>query len=84
MLTSDDIGKLIDRLVTIFTTKQELNEGLQNLEEKLDLKFQNVLTKMDAVYKEVKDFRQEQDMHVQMHRDTDERLDKLESTTAAM
>ena len=39
----------------------------------------DVLEKLDAVYKEVKDMRQEQDMHVQKHRDIDERLDNLES-----
>ena len=39
-----------------------------------------VMTKLDAVYKELKDMRLEQDMHVQMHRDIREELDSLKSS----
>ncbi len=75
MLTTDDIRKLIDGLTAIFTTK----EDLQKLDDKFYNKFQDVLTKLDGVYKEVKDMRQEQTIHVQQHEDTRDRLDKIES-----
>ena len=77
MLTSKDIKLLIDT----FKTRAESDEDLRRLGDRFDLKFQDVLTKMDAVYKELLDMRQEQDMHVQKHRDINERFDKLESTT---
>lgn len=77
MLTSKDIKLLIES----FKTRSEADEDLRKLEERLDFKFQDVLTKLDAVHKELKDMRQEQDIHVQKHRDIDDRLDKIESAT---
>lgn len=78
MLTSKDIKLLI----ASFKTRAEADEDLRNLREEMATKgmFREVMTKLDAVYKEVKDMRQEQDMHVQKHRDIDGRLDKLESS----
>lgn len=52
-------------------------------EEMRDLRL-DVLEKLDAVFKEVKDMRQEQDMHVQKHRDIDERFDKIEVSIGAI
>ncbi len=77
MLTSKDIKLLIES----FKTRTEVDEDLRKLREEMATKgmFREVMTKLDAVYKEVKDMRQEQDMHVQKHRDIDERLDNLES-----
>lgn len=75
MLTSEDIKLLIET----FKTRAEADDDLRKLEERLDFKFQDVLTKLDAVYKELKDMRLEQNAHVQMHRDINDRLDKLES-----
>ena len=77
MLTSKDIKLLIES----FKTRAEADEDLRKLREEMATKdmSREVMTRLDAVYKEVKDMRQEQDIHVQKHRDIDERLDKLES-----
>ena len=80
MLTSKDIKLLVDT----FKTRAEVEEDIRRLEDKFDFKFNDVLTKLDNVYKELKDMRQEQNIHVQRHRDIDERLDKLESATSAL
>ncbi|OGE18892.1 hypothetical protein A3J19_00440 [Candidatus Daviesbacteria bacterium RIFCSPLOWO2_02_FULL_41_8] len=75
MLTSKDIKLLIGS----FKTREEADADSQALKEEMQELRLDVLEKLDAVYKEVKDMRQEQDMHVQKHRDIDERLDNLES-----
>ncbi len=77
MLTSKDIKLLIES----FKTRAEADEDLRKLENRFDLKFNDILDKLDAVYKELKDMRQEQDFHVQKHRDIDDRLDKIELAT---
>ena len=76
MLTSKDIKLLIDS----FKTRAEADEDLRKLEDRFNLRFNDVLDKLDAVYKELKDMRQEQDFHVQQHRDIKDRLDKIESS----
>lgn len=77
MLTSKDIKLLI----ASFKTRAEADEDLRNLREEMATKgmLREVMTKLDAVFKEVKYMRQEQDMHVQKHRDIDEKLDQLKS-----
>ncbi len=77
MLTSKDIKLLIE----FFKTRAETDEDLRKLREEMATKdmFREVMTKLDAVFKEVKDMRLEQDMHVQKHRDIDEQLDQLKS-----
>lgn len=77
MLTSKDIKLLIE----FFKTRAEADEDLRKLREEMATKgmFREVMTKLDAVYKEVADMRQEQDMHVQKDRDIDEQLDQLKS-----
>ncbi len=78
MLTSEDIKLLIES----FKTRAEVDEDLRKLEEKMATKgmLRDVMTKLDAVFKELKDMRQEQDMHVQKHRDIDEKFDKLKTS----
>lgn len=78
MLTSKDIKLLIE----FFKTRAETDEDLRKLREEMATKdmFRDVMTKLDAVYKEVLDMRQEQDIHVQNHRDIDERFDKIEAS----
>lgn len=78
MLTSKDIRLLIES----FKTRAEADEDLRKQEDRFDLKFNDVLDKLDAVYKELKDMRLEQNAHVQTHRDIDERFDKLESASS--
>lgn len=75
MLTSQDIKLLVDT----FKTRVEADEDLRKLKEEMATKgmFREVMTKLDAVFKELKDMRLEQDIHVQKHRDIDEKLDKL-------
>lgn len=73
MLTSKDIRLL----VASFKTREEADADLRILGEEMRELRLDVLEKLDAVYKEVKDMRQEQDIHVQKHRDIDERLDTL-------
>ncbi len=82
MLTSKDIKLLIES----FKTRLEADADLARLEEKITTKdmFREVMTKIDAVFKELRDFRQEQNMDVQKHRDIDERLDKLESASPSL
>lgn len=82
MITDNDIKKL----KTVFATKDELWQVKVELKDEiLDLrgdmsKLRNdVLDMLDAVYKELKDFRQEQTFHIQKHREIDERLDFLEN-----
>lgn len=82
-MTTKDIKKIIEAV----GTKQEHKQDLENLEDKFDKKFDDVMTKMDAVYKEVKDMRQEQVMHLRGAHDriqgeidsTKSRLKKVES-----
>lgn len=76
MLTGGDIKKLLE----VFATKQDLKEGLGKLREEFNFRFDAVMNKLDAVYGELKDFRQEQTVHSAQHRRIDERLEKLESS----
>lgn len=76
MLTSKDIKLLI----ATFKTRAEADEDLRKLEDRFGIKFNRVLDKIDAVFKEAKDMRQEQDMHVQQHREISDRLGKIESS----
>ena len=84
MLSASDIKKLIE----VFATKEDLN----NLKEEFVTKSEfhetmnDVIDKLDAVHGEVKDMRQEQSAHHQIHEDIQEeittiksRLDKVES-----
>lgn len=81
MLTSKDIGILIERFSAVFANKQELQQVKDELQEEMrDLRL-DILEKLDAVFTEVKDMRMEQNIHVQKHRDINDRLDKIESAT---
>ena len=76
MLTSNDIKLLVDN----FKTRAEADEDLRRLEERLDLKFQDVLTKLDVAYKELHNMRLEQNVHVQQHKDIRDELNNLKSS----
>ena len=84
MLTKVDIKKLIE----VFATKQDLRRFEEKMvtREEFDLKFDNVINKLDAVYGEVKDFRQKQSFHQGQHDRINEdistikdRVDKIET-----
>ncbi len=76
MLTSKDIRLLVNS----FKTREEADADIQALREEMHQLRLDVLEKLDAVFTEVKDMRQEQDIHVQKHRDINDRFDKLEAS----
>lgn len=65
MLTSKDIKLLIES----FKPRAEVDYDLQRLEEKMATRddFRKVMIQLDAVIKELKDFRLEQSSHIQEH-----------------
>ena len=73
MLTRDDIKKLVE----VFATKQDLQQVREEMATKDQLN--DAMNKLDAVYGELKDFRQEQTVHVYQHGEINKRLAKLES-----
>lgn len=76
MLSKSDIKKLVE----VFATKGELKVELKQIREEMATKDQNnkVMDKLDAVYGELKDFRQEQTVHTEQHRQIREELDNVE------
>ena len=78
MLSRGDISNLIDSFSHIFATKKESEDTKHELKEKMHQVRLDVLDKLDAVFKELKDFRQEQTFHVQSHRDIEDKLDTHE------
>lgn len=71
MLSKSDIKKLVE----VFATKQDLEKFVTKDEFRKTL--DGVINKLDAVYGDLKDFRQEQTVHVGQHREINERLDIL-------
>ncbi len=69
MLTDADIKKLVLEMAGTFVTKEELRQEFEKIREEMATKdeFRDVITKLDAVYKEVLAVRHEQDFHVQKH-----------------
>lgn len=65
MLTINDIKKL----TAVFATKQKLAEMEERLASKEELR--EVMTKVDAVFGEVKAMREDQSMHYLQHEDND-------------
>jgi len=63
MLTKGDIKKLVE----VFATKTDLEELVTRAEFKSTM--DSVMNKLDAVYGEVKDVRQEQTVHWGQHQD---------------
>lgn len=83
MLSKSDIKKLVD----VFATKEDLNRLKEEFVTKDEFRetMDGVVDKLDAVYGELKDFRQEQTVHAGQHRqiraeldDVGVRLDKVE------
>ncbi|MDO8715892.1 MAG: hypothetical protein Q7J73_03670 [Dehalococcoidales bacterium] len=74
--TKDDLSKV---KVALVVTQHELNGKIGALGQKFDDKFDQVIVKLDAVYGELRDFRQEQVMHQPKHDRIDRRLEKLEA-----
>lgn len=81
MITDKDIQKILLAFVPVFATKQDLEQFVtkSDLEGEIDSLKSSVFTRMDAVYKEVVDMRQEQSAHFQQHEDNEETLKNHES-----
>ena len=73
MLSKDDIKKLL----AVFATKADL----QMVREEMSTKKQSekVIEKLDAVYGELKDFRQEQTVHAAQHEEIREDISDLKA-----
>lgn len=80
-MTSKDINTLIEKMSLAFATKQELKQELENIRNEMATKdeLRKVMTVLDKVLHEVLAMRQEQDFHIQKHRDIDGRFEKIES-----
>lgn len=76
MLTKDDIRKLID----VFATKEDLEKFVTKLE--FNDTMDEVISKLDAVYGELKDFRQEQTVHASQHEEISEDISNLKLKAA--
>lgn len=71
MLTTGDIKKLLEA----FATKQELKELLDKVATKEQ--FSQFMEKLDAVYGEVKDMRQEQSFHAGRHEEITDDIEAI-------
>lgn len=80
MLTKDDIRKLID----VFATKEDLNHLKEEFVTKTEFneRIDGVVDKLDAVYGELKDFRQEQTVHASQHEEISEDIRNLKLKAA--
>lgn len=76
MLTKDDINKLIK----VFLTKEDLERVKEGLSTKKQ--FEQVIEKLDSVYGELKDFRQEQSVHSSQHEEIGKDIDDLKHKVA--
>ena len=73
MLTKGDIKKLVE----VFATKTDLEELVTRAEFKSTM--DSVMNKLDAVYGEVKDVRQEQTVHWGQHQDLREEIESVKT-----
>lgn len=71
MLSKDDIR----RLVEVFVIKEDLEKLVTKHEFKDTM--DEVINKLDAVYGELKDFRQEQTVHANQHEELREDINHL-------
>lgn len=89
MITDKDTQKLLDAFLNVFATKNELRQTKDELKDEMRNHEDRIFTRMDAVYKEVKDMREEQSAHFQSHDDNrtehtgfESRLKTVESSIA--
>ena len=75
MITDDDIQKMLQ----VFATKQELKQEIEKLVtvEEFREKHDQTMTRIDAVFKELKDRREEQTVHMQDHEDIRKDIDDI-------
>jgi predicted nuclease with TOPRIM domain len=71
MLTNNDIKKLVE----VFSTKDDLERLRDSLATKEQ--FEKVIEKLDSVYGELKDYRQEQSAHASQHEEIREDINNL-------
>lgn len=75
MITDEDIRKL----TIAFKDRQESDADIADLKDHFNLKFDNAMTKMDQVYGEVINLRDEQKAHAQRHDDLEEDIRQIKS-----
>lgn len=83
MLTDKDLKRILDTLLPYFTTKEDLRILKEEIDEKLIAFRSDILSHVDAVYKELLKVREEKAGHFQSHEDINKRLDKIEYPKAA-
>lgn len=81
MLTIDDIKKLTD----FFATKEEVKQEIEKMvtKEEFREKHDEIMSKLDAVFGELKTIRQEQVAHQAQHERIDEGLEKIKAVPVA-
>ncbi len=79
MLTQKDINLLITTFSQIFATKEELITGMNSLKEEMEVFHNQTLDRLDAVYKEVVKFREDESIHEYKHEEVEKRLKQIES-----
>ena len=66
-------------MATVFTTKEETKLLKHQIEKVLKEVRNDILDGQDKIYKELKDFREEQSAHSFRHDDTEKRLRAIEA-----
>jgi len=77
MITDKDIQKILLAFIPIFATKEDLKQFATKVE--LSELRNDVFTKMDQVYGEVKVMREEQSAHNLLHKKIDQDLAQIKS-----
>ena len=76
--TKQDLKEALDdqnrRNLAVFATKQDLKEGLNGLEEKLNWKFDKLLTTSEKIYAKLEKREIEQTAHDHLHKAAEDKL----------
>lgn len=90
MITDKDLKKILDTLLRFIATKEDLRMQTEEIEDKLIAFRSDILSHVDANYKEILAVREEQTMHAhthmrqdEKHEDHEKRIRKLETVSAA-
>lgn len=81
MLTDDDIQKMLTAFTPVFATKDDLGNLKHEVNEEINEFKSGVYTRVDKVYKELVDMRQEQSVHSRQHEDIDDKFNEIKSAS---